>query len=119
MRKFIGTTLAIVMLIPASYTVNAGECAINYVRTACSGQEETSYKKCDGKKECTKMKTASSAEECREVATESCRNSRLDITKSKVITAKFNGETIQTASGKDDFCLEYKNRSTEFDQCDK
>jgi len=119
MRKVIGTTLAVVMLIPASFAVNAGECAVNYVRTACPGQEETSYKKCDGEKECTKMKAASSVEECREVATESCSNSRLDITKSKVITAKFEGETIQTASGKDDFCLEYENRSAEFDQCDK
>ncbi len=118
MRKIIGTTLAVIMLIPASYAANAGECAVNYVRTACAGQEETSFKKCDGEKECTKLKTASSVEECRKVATESCSNSRLDITKSKVITAKFEGEAIQTASGKDDFCLEYKNRSAEFYQCD-
>jgi len=119
MKKYLGTLLAIAVLMPASYAVNAGECAVNYVRTACPGKEDISYKKCDGEKECTKMKAASSVEECREVATKSCSNSRLDITKSKVITAQFEGAPIQTDSGADDFCLEYENRSSEFDQCDK
>lgn len=119
MNKAIGTLLAAAMLAPSSYAVNAGECAVHYLRTACPDKEDVSYKKCDGEKECTKMKAAISIEECREVATKSCGNSRLDITKSKVITAQFDGAPIQTETGKDDFCLEYENRSAEFDKCDK
>jgi hypothetical protein len=118
MKKLIGVMFTAAFLM-SSYVVQANECAVHYVRTACPGKEAISYKKCDGKKECTKIKEASSVEECREAATKSCSNSRLDITKSKVITAMFNGAPIKTDSGKDDFCLEYEKRAAEFDQCDK
>jgi len=69
-------------------------CVVHYVRTACAGQEAVSFKKCDGKAECDKTKEADSAEACAAAALKSCANSRLDITKYKVITAKFNGEAL-------------------------
>ena len=69
-------------------------CVIHYVRTACQGQEAVSFKKCDGQAECDKTKPADSAEACSAAALKSCSNSRLDITKYKVITAKFKGEAL-------------------------
>ena len=67
-------------------------CVVHYVRTACQGQEAVSFKKCDGQAECDKTKPADSAEACAAAALKSCANSRLDITKYKVITAKYKGE---------------------------
>ena len=69
-------------------------CVVHYVRTACQGQEAVSFKKCDGQAECDKTKPADSAEACAAAALKSCSNSRLDITKYKVITAKYNGEAL-------------------------
>ena len=69
-------------------------CVVHYVRTACQGQEAESFKKCDGQAECDKTKPADSAEACAAAALKSCENSRLDITKYKVITAKYNGEAL-------------------------
>lgn len=97
----------------------AGTCEVMYNRTACPGKEKISYKKCKGKKTCSKFKQASSVEQCRKVATKSCANKRYSITKLKVIHAKYDGKLIKTASGKDDFCLEYAKASTEFNQCNK
>ena len=69
-------------------------CVVHYVRTACQDQEAVSFKKCDGKPECDKTKAADTAEACAAAALKSCSNSRLDITKYKVITAKYNGEAL-------------------------
>ena len=63
-------------------------CVVHYVRTACQGQEAVSFKKCDGQAECDKTKAADAA------ALKSCANSRLDITKYKVITTKYNGKAL-------------------------
>lgn len=100
-------------------TVSAATCEIKYDRTACPGKEKISYKKCKGKKTCSKFKEADSIQQCRTMATKSCGNKRYSITKSKVIVALFDGKAIQTESGKNDFCLEYANVSTEFNQCNK
>jgi len=91
-----------------------GDCIVHYVRTACEGQEETSYKKCDGQQECDKAKEAASVEECQAAALKS-----LDITKSKVITATYKGEAIKPDAESDnmDFCLNYENREAEYNQC--
>jgi len=75
-----------------SAIADSSGCVVHYVRTACQGQEAVSYKKCDGKAECDKTKPADSAEACAAAALKSCSNSRLDITKYKVITAKYNGQ---------------------------
>jgi len=98
-------------------------CNVHYVRTACQGQEAVSFKKCDGKAECDKTKPADSAEACAAAALKSCANSRLDITKYKVITAKYNGKDLVggfDAEGNTDpaglnFCD--KNRP-DLNQCD-
>jgi hypothetical protein len=98
-------------------------CMVHYVRTACQGQEAESFKKCDGQAECDKTKPADSAEACAAAALKSCANSRLDITKYKVITAKYNGEALvggfDTEGNTDpaglNFCV--KNRP-DLNQCD-
>ena len=85
-------------------TAYAGKCEISYDRTACPGQEKISYKKCKGEKACTKTKRAKDLAGCQKLAEKSCSNSRLDITKSKVIKAKFDGAPVKSKDGKDNFC---------------
>jgi hypothetical protein len=63
------------------------KCMVKYNRTACSGQEAVSYKKCKGKKECEKKKPAKDLAGCQKAARKACKNTRFDITKSKVVTA--------------------------------
>ncbi len=113
--KFFG--VAIMLLTFFSGTVAAATCEIQYTRTACPGKESISYKKCKGKASCSKFKEADSAEQCAAMATKSCANKRLSITKSKVINAIFDGNAITTSGGSDDFCTEYANTDTEFNQC--
>ena len=112
--------LLLFSLAPAQATEMAAtsDCAVHYTRTACPGQEATSYKKCDGQQSCVKYKEADSLEACQAADTKSCRNRRLNITKLKVITAKWQGQSIQSPAGKDDFCLDYEKRAEEFNQCD-
>ena len=93
------------------------DCAVHYTRTACAGQEAISYKKCGGEQSCTKHKPADSLKACQAAALKSCKNKRFDITKNKVITATYKGQPIQSTTGKDDFCLDYPNKDTEFNQC--
>ena len=109
-------SLLLVALSLLSYSVFS-KCVVHYNRTACSGQETVSYKKCKGKKECDKKKPASSMAKCQKVARKSCKNTRFDITKSKVITATWKGASIKSAEGDTDFCLKYANKSKEFNQC--
>ena len=87
-----------------SSSVYAGTCEIHYDRTACPGKEDISYKKCKGEKACTKKKRAKDLTACQKLALKSCSNSRLDITKSKIIKASFDGKPIKSAEGKDNFC---------------
>jgi hypothetical protein len=100
-----------------STSLLAGTCEVNYTRAACPGQEEVSYKKCDGKASCTEFVETADAAACQAEALKACENKRLDITKSKVITATFDGAAVKSASGKDDFCADYANRAAEFDHC--
>jgi hypothetical protein len=95
------------------------DCAISYTRTACPGQEAESYKKCDGKKSCTKAVAADSLQSCQELAIKACSNDRLTVTQSKVITATYKGKPLQSKAGKDDLCLDYAKRDVEFNQCSK
>src|ERR1044072_5970627 len=67
-------------------------CALSYTRTACPGKEEESYKKCDGKKSCTKYVAAATEQACQEAGVAACANDRLTITQSKVITVTFKGK---------------------------
>jgi hypothetical protein len=95
------------------------DCAINYTRTPCPGQEAESYKKCDGKKSCTKTVAADSVQSCQELAVQACSNDRLTVTASKVITATYKGKALKSKAGKDDLCLDYAKRDVEFNQCSK
>jgi len=94
-------------------------CDLTYTRTACPGQEAESFKKCDGKASCTKHVAAASEAACVQAAIQACSNDRLEITKSKVINAKYQGKALKTPSGKDDMCLDYPKRDVEFNQCSK
>jgi hypothetical protein len=96
----------------------AASCDVGYTRTACPGKEATSFKKCDGKASCTKSEAADSMEACRVKAVAACANDRLDITKSKVVTATFDGKPVKNKAGGTDHCLDYANVKTEFNQCD-
>ncbi len=109
--------LSAAILLSINVGAYANQCAVNFTRNACPGKEVESFKKCDGNKSCTKVSEVTSAQECQKVAMKSCANDRLDITKSKVITASFQGKPMKTASGKDDFCAEYANRDKEFNRC--
>jgi hypothetical protein len=106
-------------MLPIAEADTASECDLTYTRTACPGQEAESYKKCDGQQTCTKHVPAASEAACAEAAVSACANDRLEITKSKVITAKYKGKALKTKSGKDDMCLEYSKRDAEFNQCGK
>jgi hypothetical protein len=93
------------------------KCEISYDRTACAGKEKESYAKCEDKKTCTKSDAAEDKEECQAAALKACENSRVDVTKSKIITAKFNGAELLSKTGKKDFCEDYAKKATEFNQC--
>lgn len=92
------------------------ECVVHYARIACQGKEEESFKKCDGKPACERVKKATSKEACADEALKSCDNDRVDITKYKAITATFSGQTLVggfDATGKPDvvgsnFCAAYR-----------
>jgi hypothetical protein len=121
MNKVSAAILASAMTLLGADVASAEDkaCAITYTRAACPGQEAESYKKCDGKQSCTVSVEASSAEQCLEAATAACANDRPTITKSKKITAKYQGKAVKPKGGKDDVCLAYAKRAVEFDQCSK
>ncbi|MCP4696448.1 MAG: hypothetical protein GY862_06330 [Gammaproteobacteria bacterium] len=117
MKKIALFAAGLILSFNAVQAAEKTDCAVHYTRTACAGQEAVSYKKCGGEQSCVKHKPADSLEACQAAALKSCKNKRLDITKSKVITAKYKGEAIKTKSGKDDFCLDYENKDAEFNHC--
>ena len=112
-------TSAVLLFMAAASTAVAGECAIEYIRTACPGQEAESFSKCGGKQSCMTPESVGSTQDCQAAALKACANDRLSITKSKVIHAKFDGKAVMSASGKDDFCADYEKRAAEFDHCAK
>jgi hypothetical protein len=93
--------------------VFAGECVIHINRTACAGKESESYSKCGGAKECDKDEFAANEAACIAKAKSNCPNSRLDITKSKRVTARFNGKQLPGPFG-GSFCA--TNRP-DFNKC--
>lgn len=70
----------------------AGVCEIFIERSACPGQEKAAYVKCGGKQGCSIKRKASDVETCKKLAEAECANSRVDITKSKIIKVKFGSE---------------------------
>jgi len=84
----------------------AADCVVHVKRTACAGQEAESYKKCNGATECDMAEAAATTEAaCAKAAADECENKRLEITKSKVVTATFKGAALAggfAADGKAD-----------------
>ena len=68
-------TTAIGLMFSAS--LFAGTCEIHFTRTACPGQEATSYSKCDGKQSCAETHPAASVADCKTMAMAACENKRL------------------------------------------
>ncbi len=83
--------LSFALISTAAY---AEDCTIDYTRIACKGKEADSYKKCDGKANCSVKKAAASKNECIDLAKKSCDNDRTDITKYKGIAATFGTEKL-------------------------
>ncbi len=117
--KHISLLLSALFLTISGTQAFASNCDLHYVRTACPGKEEISFKKCDGKASCTKTVKAESLDACRVKAVAACPNDRLDITKSKAISATFDGKPIPNKAGGTDHCLDYPERASEFNQCGK
>ena len=109
--KFFSTM--IVLALQASPLL-AGVCEIKTTRVACAGKETESFKKCDGKAECSSKKKAATAEECQALAVKECENSRVEVTKSKVINAKFDGKELNSAAGKANYC---DDNRPDFNKC--
>ncbi len=103
----------------STFAQDKSDCTVNYTRSACPGKEAESFAKCDGKASCSKSVAAASSAACQDLALKACANDRLDVTKSKIISATYKGQPLTSASGKADFCVDYANRSTEFDKCAK
>lgn len=112
MKKTVGVTAAFLGLVLAS-SAYAADCVIHYKRTGCPGREDESFSKCGGQRECDKDADASTEAACIAAAKEACPNSRLEITKSKLITAKFKGKTLPGPYG-GNFCA--PNRP-DFNKC--
>jgi hypothetical protein len=106
-------------MLPVADAEEATDCQITYNRTACAGHEAESYAKCGGQASCTKSVPSTSEASCVEAAVKACSNDRLEITKSKVITATYKGKALKSKSGKEDMCLDYAKRDAEFNQCGK
>lgn len=104
-------TFAVVL---GSISAYAGDCKISITRTACPGKETESYKKCNGAKSCDDMKKADSKDACGKEALKDCENvaDRQKITKSKVVTATFDGQPVQ---GGKDFCA---GNRPDFNKCE-
>ena len=111
MKKIV--TLAALFGLSLASNAYAADCIIHYNRTACPGQEAESYSKCDGKKECDKADAAPTEIACLAAAAAACDNSRLEITKSKVITAKYQGKPLKDGAN---FCAADR---PDFNKCSK
>ena len=69
-----------------------GTCEWIVTRTACKGKETESFGKCKGKAKCDPASKSGikGLEACAKLAEDECANSRLEVTKSKDITATFD-----------------------------
>jgi hypothetical protein len=112
MKKTI--TLSLAAFIGMSFVSTAfAECVVNVNRTACAGKESESYSKCGGAKSCDKTEDAASEASCIAFAKAQCPNSRLDITKSKIVKARFNGKVLSGPYG-GGFCSQSR---PDFNKC--
>ncbi len=109
-------SIILAALFGLSFASNAfADCVVNINRTACPGKEGESYSKCGGSKSCDKDEVGSTEAACIAAAKSNCPNSRLDITKSKIVKARFNGKSLAGPYG-GSFCA--PNRP-DFNKCGK
>jgi hypothetical protein len=91
-------TLVLAALLTLSFTMNgalAADCVVHVKRTACSGQEKESYKKCDGAQECDVAEASATTDAaCVKAAMAACDNSRVDVAKYKVVTSTYKGAAL-------------------------
>lgn len=96
---------SVVVVATCAFVSNAwaGDCVLHVKRDACEGKNAESFAKCGGKAECDETKKTGSADACAKQALKACENvgDRQQVTKSKVITAKFDGKDVE--NGKN-FC---------------
>jgi hypothetical protein len=90
MRVLVSCLLLFCLSVPAF----AGECVLKTTRTACPGKEKESFSKCNGQASCDEKVAADSEKDCAEKAAKSCDNSRPNITKSKTVSATFDGKPV-------------------------
>ena len=79
----------------------AGDCVIKSTRNACPGKEKESFSKCGGQPTCDETVAAESATQCAEKALKACDIARPGVTKSKSVTATFDGKPLD---GGKNFC---------------
>jgi hypothetical protein len=91
MKSLVSCLLLLTLCVPAV----AGECVLKTTRAACPGKEKESYSKCNGQARCDEKVAAESEKECTEKAAKSCDNSRPNITKSKTVSATFDGKPVE------------------------
>lgn len=105
--------LVIVAAVCMTTQAFAGQCILHVKRVACEGKEKESYTKCkDLSPECdSEPVEATSEKDCAKKALKSCENARLDITKLKTITAKFDGKPVE---GGKQFCAQDR---PDFNKC--
>ena len=108
-------SIALAALFGLSFASNvyAAECVVHTIRTACPGKESESYSKCGGAKSCDKEEMVSTEAACIAAAKAGCPNSRLEITKSKIVKARFDGKQLKGPYG-GSFCA--PNRP-DFNKC--
>ncbi len=94
-------TVFVYLLMISAQALAANDCVLHFTRVACPGKEAISFEKCDGKASCDKEKDATSEKDCAKKALKECENARLDITKSKEITATYKGQPV---NGGKNFC---------------
>jgi hypothetical protein len=70
------------------------DCAVHYTRTACIGQEAVSHKNVMVKSHAQNTSLLIHLNPVKTQFLNSCESKRLDMTKSKVITAMYNGKPI-------------------------
>ena len=97
MKSFLSVALLLVLALPAL----GGECVLKTTRAACPGKDKEAFSKCNGQATCEEKLTADSEKDCAEKALKACEINRPGITKSKSISATFDGKPVD---GGKNFC---------------
>jgi len=93
--------LAVLMLLVLALPALGGQCVVKTTRAACPGKEKEAFAKCGGQAACDETVTADSEKDCAEKALKACDINRPNITKSKTVTATFDGKPVE---GGKNFC---------------